>query len=60
MSQPVLTTTEIYVPDHMMGRIIGRGGENIKGIQDISGARIDTPRAEPDQLEYSGLLIIQE
>ena len=39
-SQPVQHTREIMVPSLCLGRIIGRNGETIRGIQDTSKAKV--------------------
>jgi len=35
---------ELYVPNQMVGLIIGRGGENIRNMQDSSGAHVQIKR----------------
>jgi len=49
MSQPVLSVTEITVPERVLGRLIGRSGENVRQMQTVSGARIDIPRIESSE-----------
>jgi len=55
----------IAVPDNMIGRVIGRGGETIKRISDESGARLQIEResnevsakGDASQLEIARMLI---
>lgn len=37
------TTTQLSVPNELVGRIIGKGGASIKAIQEQSGAHVDIP-----------------
>jgi len=39
-------TTEIYIADRMIGVVIGRGGENIRSIQDRSGANVQVKKRQ--------------
>uniref|UniRef100_A0A1I7T8G8 KH domain-containing protein n=2 Tax=Caenorhabditis tropicalis TaxID=1561998 RepID=A0A1I7T8G8_9PELO len=38
--------TEIYVPTKIIGRIIGKGGQNVRELQRISGAVVKIPEEE--------------
>jgi len=40
MEQPVVSTHTISVPQSCVGRIIGKGGESIRQIQDMSRAKV--------------------
>merc|ERR1712142_136951 len=42
--QPRVESLTIFVPESVVGRIIGRGGESIKEIKRISNCRIDVDR----------------
>jgi far upstream element-binding protein len=53
-----VTTRVIDCPASMVGRIIGRGGETIKGLQASSGAHVaidqNVPDGEPRKINISG------
>ncbi|XP_005096966.1 insulin-like growth factor 2 mRNA-binding protein 1 [Aplysia californica] len=40
--------TEIVVPKQSIGRIIGKGGQNVKEMQRVSGAIVQLPGEDPD------------
>jgi predicted RNA-binding protein YlqC (UPF0109 family) len=40
MEQPFITSQTMYIPHSSVGRIIGKGGESIRGIQDMSRAKV--------------------
>lgn len=42
--QPRVETLTMYVPGRAVGRIIGRGGENVKEIQRVSRCKVDIDR----------------
>lgn len=42
------------VPNAMMGRIIGRGGETIQKLQSDSGAKVDISKDQPGTIRLSG------
>ncbi|XP_072019812.1 tudor and KH domain-containing protein-like [Amphiura filiformis] len=44
--QPVIDTVEIYLPQRAIGRIIGRGGENIRLISRSSKAKVFIERTD--------------
>nr|XP_027232151.1 tudor and KH domain-containing protein homolog [Penaeus vannamei] len=54
--QPVIESTEMFVPQYSVGRIIGRSGESIRSVSRISGAKVDVEREE----EQSQLIRNQE
>ncbi|CAG7826662.1 unnamed protein product [Allacma fusca] len=61
-AQPVAVTKEILIPRLSIGRIIGRNGETIRGIQDMSKAKvnIDSDRyevREGDSEEYGVVML---
>ncbi|XP_051958972.1 tudor and KH domain-containing protein-like isoform X1 [Xyrauchen texanus] len=51
-------TDVIEVPQTAFGRIIGRGGENLKFINRVSGARVNCPRDRGRGLEEKGKITI--
>lgn len=60
-SQPVEAdqlTERLDCPQHVVGRIIGRGGETIRALQSASGAHItinqNVPEGQPRMIEISG------
>lgn len=46
--QPVIRTEEVYVPQRACGRIIGKGGQTIRHMSHVSGARIRIDRDGDD------------
>ena len=59
-SQPVQHTREILVPSLCLGRIIGRNGETIRGIQDTSKAKVgvDSNRVEGNFYRNDALICL--
>ncbi|XP_064645096.1 tudor and KH domain-containing protein-like isoform X2 [Lineus longissimus] len=47
--QPDVVVEEIHVPQRMLGKIIGRGGENIRQMMRISKCRINISRSGGDR-----------
>jgi len=41
--------TAMKVPRHMVGRVIGRGGKNVRDIQRLTGAMVKLPENQTDQ-----------
>ena len=39
--------TEVVVPSRLVGRIIGKGGQNVKELQRITGTTVKIPEDEP-------------
>ncbi|KHJ84775.1 KH domain protein [Oesophagostomum dentatum] len=39
--------TELTVPSRLVGRIIGKGGQNVRELQRITGASVKIPEDEP-------------
>lgn len=64
-SGPGMTTMTVNVPNMAIGSLIGRGGEVVKRVQQVSGARVQISRDEgqeyravilsgrPDQCEFA-------
>ena len=50
-------TTQVSVPDDSVGRLIGRGGETINRIRQMSACRIDIAKSDA-QSQQNGLRII--
>lgn len=49
-NQPILESVDLWVPQNVVGKIIGRCGERIHEISTISGAKInvsDVGKSEP-------------
>ncbi|KAK6031641.1 KH domain protein, partial [Ostertagia ostertagi] len=44
---PVKLRTELTVPSRLVGRIIGKGGQNVRELQRITGASVKIPEDEP-------------
>jgi len=71
---PAPNETKCYIPNDMVGRIIGKGGETIRQLQDQSGVHMDiakdcapgtnqrevTIRGEPYQTQYCMQLLNQK
>uniref|UniRef100_A0A1I7WRA0 KH domain-containing protein n=1 Tax=Heterorhabditis bacteriophora TaxID=37862 RepID=A0A1I7WRA0_HETBA len=43
--------TELIVPSRLVGRIIGKGGQNVRELQRITGASVKIPEDEPKVVE---------
>lgn len=64
----------VYIPNDMVGKVIGKGGETIRSLQDQSGAHMDvakecapgmtnrevTVKGTPAQMAYCNLLLQQK
>lgn len=65
---------KVFIPDDMVGKVIGKGGETIRSLQDGSGAHMDvakqcppgtttrevTIKGTPAQMAYCNLLLQQK
>ncbi|KJH50738.1 KH domain protein [Dictyocaulus viviparus] len=45
--------TELTVPSRLVGRIIGKGGQNVRELQRITGASVKIPEDEPKATDLS-------
>lgn len=46
-SEDVRLTVEIVVPSSQVGRIIGKGGQNVRELQRVTGSLIKLPEQPP-------------
>lgn len=49
LDQPMISTETVHVPQSSVGRIIGKGGESIRAIQDLSKAKVNVDTANQFQ-----------
>ena len=43
--------TVVNIPITHIGRVIGKGGQTIKHLQDLSGAHIDLPKVNKNSMK---------
>ena len=55
--EEVRLTVEILVPSSQVGRIIGRGGNNVREMQRITGALVKLPEQGAQTSEETAVLI---
>ncbi|KAJ1360665.1 hypothetical protein KIN20_019692 [Parelaphostrongylus tenuis] len=51
--EEVKLRTELTVPSRLVGRIIGKGGQNVRELQRITGASVKIPEDEPKVADMS-------
>ena len=50
---------EIMVPKEMVGRIIGKGGKNVRELQRASGAIVKLPETDDTAQDQGGIVPVQ-
>jgi len=55
--EEVRLCTEVQVPSKLVGRIIGKGGQNVRELQRVTGAQVKIPEDAATQEEHEDTLV---